>query len=260
MSSANKVAVDSFITQCSGQMVPINKALSYFSAIPMSEADLRRWLYEPVAAIPPKVGNVLPKLRIVLVPYLESDAEKAGKKSSPSPSKNSRKAEPVKMVSFRQPSGPRRLVAYHIDHDGQTFLFMAVKNQELADYHYSFYSSLAVLISRRIEAKARARFNELVRGELLNESNGEVDETSWQLKDEVIRRHTNLKGNSKVLENYFRQALEDTMTLYLHGLCCDIDIESGPRQLSSRDLRRRLVLLRELLPPPKGFALFPEEL
>jgi len=54
--------------------------------------------------------------------------------------------------------------------------------------------------------------------------------------------------------------LTDTLTLYLHGLCCDIDIEAGPRQLASRPLRKRLVLLREVLPPPKGIALFPEEI
>jgi hypothetical protein len=30
--------------------------------------------------------------------------------------------------------------------------------------------------------------------------------------------------------------------------------------LASRYIRRRLLLLRELLPPPEGFALFPEDL
>ena len=52
---------------------------------------------------------------------------------------------------------------------------------------------------------------------------------------------------------YFRQAFEDTATLYLHGLCCDIDVETGPRQLPTRYLRKRLELLRQLFPPPTGF-------
>jgi hypothetical protein len=54
--------------------------------------------------------------------------------------------------------------------------------------------------------------------------------------------------------------MSDTLVLYLHGLCCDIDVESGPRQLASRFVRRRLERLRDLLPPPAGVALFPEEL
>jgi hypothetical protein len=52
----------------------------------------------------------------------------------------------------------------------------------------------------------------------------------------------------------------DTLTLYLHGICCDIDVDTGPRQLPSRFMRRRLMLLEELFPPPKGYAVFPEQL
>jgi hypothetical protein len=48
--------------------------------------------------------------------------------------------------------------------------------------------------------------------------------------------------------------------LYLHGICCDIDVETGPRQLPSRYLRKRLVLLRSLYAPPEGYPVFPEEI
>jgi hypothetical protein len=59
---------------------------------------------------------------------------------------------------------------------------------------------------------------------------------------------------------YVRQSFVDTLTLYLHGICCDIDVDTGPRQLPSRFLRKRLLLLEELYPPPKGYAVFPEQL
>ena len=62
------------------------------------------------------------------------------------------------------------------------------------------------------------------------------------------------------MERYRRQALEDTLALYLHGLCCDIDIEVGPKQLPSKHVRKRLLALKEQLPPPDGVALFPEDL
>ena len=264
MATGSKVQVDSFVAHCNGQTVPINNAFSYFAAMPVEEADLRRWLYEPVAAIPPNVAEVLPKLRIILVPYLEAGSSAPANGKAPKASSHSKdgrkKADSVKLVSFRRPAGPRRLVSYDTDYQGQVFLFLAVKDQDMADYHYVFFNSLAALISRRMASKMRERFSSLVRDELLNRSHGEVDESSWNLKEEVLRRRADPKRNSKVLTGYFKQALEDTLTLYLHGLCCDIDIDSGPRQLSSRNLRRRLLLLRELLPPPSGFALFPEEL
>ena len=264
MANASKVQVDSFVTQCNGQMVPINNAFSYFAAMPVEEADLRQWLYEPVASVPPNVGDVLPKLRIILVPYLEAAPASSpnGKdpKGSSAAAKTHKKSESLKLVSFRRPAGPRRLVSYYTDHEGQTFLFLAVKDQDIADYHYTFFNSLAALISRRMTSKRRERFNKVVRDELLDQSHGEVDESSWSLKEEVLRQHADPKRNSKVVTEYFQQALEDTLTLYFHGLCCDIDIDAGPRQLSSRNLRRRLLLLREILPPPSGFALFPEEL
>jgi hypothetical protein len=52
----------------------------------------------------------------------------------------------------------------------------------------------------------------------------------------------------------------DTLTLYLHGLCCDLDVDAGPRQLPSRFLRRRLELLQGMFPPPAGIAVFPEDI
>ena len=65
--------------------------------------------------------------------------------------------------------------------------------------------------------------------------------------------------DTKPFKDYLRASLIDTLTLYLHGICCDIDVETGPRQLATRWLRRRLRLFREKFPPPEGYAVFPEE-
>ncbi len=259
MPSTDKVPVHMLVAQCDGHMVPINKSFSYFTAMPVEEGDLRRWLFDPIAAVPPKVGEVLPHLRFVLVPYLESPASRSTRKSvaKSKPSTGGPKGE---MVTFRRPTAKRQLLAHYLSEADETFLFLAVKNQDLADYHYVFYNGLASLITQGLTAKQRVRFDELAREELISETHGEVDEASWILKEEVLRRGLDPTRNSKAMRDYLSQALVDTLTLYLHGLCCDIDIEAGPRQLASRPLRRRLVLLREILPPPKGIPLFPEEL
>jgi hypothetical protein len=46
------------------------------------------------------------------------------------------------------------------------------------------------------------------------------------------------------------------LTLFLHGICCDIDVETGPRQLLSRYLRKRLELIegRSRLPRTRCFG------
>ena len=86
-----------------------------------------------------------------------------------------------------------------------------------------------------------------------------MDERSWRLKQSLVRRQTNTRKETKLFQDYARQAFEDTLTLYLHGICCDIDVETGPRQMPSRHLRRRLELLSTLYPPPKGYAVLPEQ-
>ena len=63
-----------------------------------------------------------------------------------------------------------------------------------------------------------------------------------------------MRKETKLFREYARQAFEDTLTLYLHGTCCDIDVETGPRQMPSRYLRRRLELLISLFPPPEVLA------
>jgi hypothetical protein len=163
-------------------------------------------------------------------------------------------------VAFSEPNRSRQLASATSEHNGEVFLFLAVKAEDLAEYHYTFYNSLAALVTPRLEAAALERFQGMIQDELGIETHGEVDEKSWRLKEKIIQRKGIPAPDSKPLQDYFRQAMEDTLTLYLHGLCCDIDIEAGPRQLASRYVRRRLLLLRELFPPPEGFALFPEEL
>ena len=104
------------------------------------------------------------------------------------------------------------------------------------------------------------RFHRTIREELSAEVHGEVDEKSWHLKQALLRRQSNVRRETKLFREYAAQSFMDTLTLYLHGICCDIDVETGPRQMPSRCLRKRLQLLHSLFPPPEGYAVFPEDL
>jgi hypothetical protein len=141
-----------------------------------------------------------------------------------------------------------------------TILVLATKEEDIANYHYTFYNALAALIADTWQFGPRESFYQQLREELSAEVHGEVDERSWHLKQALVRRQTNARKETKLFRDYARQAFEDTLTLYLHGTCCDIDVETGPRQMPSRYLRKRLELLASLYPPPAGYTVFPDQL
>ena len=227
-----------------GEMIPVTSRFSYFSTMPMAEEDLRQYLNDPIAAISPAIIATLPRIGLLLAPYLE---KANGKDNGDS-------------VSFERPAESRQIRCSRRDQDNFTFLALSVKDIEVADYHYEFYSALASLVADRWPVEAQERFYRTIREELSAEVHGEVDEKSWHLKQALVRRQTNVRKETKLFREYARQAFEDTLTLYLHGTCCDIDVDTGPRQMPSRYLRRRLELLVNLFPPPEGYAVLPEQL
>lgn len=241
------LSVGQFAERCRREMIPLKKPFSYFfAALPLTEEDIREYLEEPIAALPPSVLAQLPRVSILLVPYLEKKREKG---------KSSASGEMVRLEKPLQ-NGVSWLSC--VVSKEEAILAFALKDQEVADYHYRFYHLLAELVADQWSEEARQGYLALLRDEIRLEINGEVDEESWILKQNAQRRQA-AKRESKLFMQYARQSFIDTMTLYMHGICCDIDVETGPRQLPSRFLRKRLQLLRTLYPPPEGYAVFPEE-
>jgi len=239
----SKMTVEEMAAQVRGEMIPLTSKFSYFCALPMPEEDLRQYLHDPIAALSPVAASTLPPTHIILVPYLERGNGKSGD-----------------AVSFERPPEGRAIPTSFRDVAEEAVLALAIKDIEVADYHYHFYNALAILIADHLPADLQERFNRNIREELSAEVHGEVDERSWHLKQALLRRQTNVRRETKLFREYARQAFEDTLTLYLHGTCCDIDVETGPRQMPSRYLRRRLELLISLFPPPDGYAVLPEQL
>jgi hypothetical protein len=246
----SKLSVRQFAERYRGEMIPLSKTFSYFCAsIPLSEEDLKEYLEEPVAALPPSIAAALPKISILLVPYLER-ATGAEKKKAETPAAD--------YVSIEKPPEGRLSPFTYLKLGDETVLAFALKDQEVAEYHYRFYHLLATLLADQWSEDVETKYVRLLREEVSADVHGEVDEPSWRLK-QAMRRSQNIR-NGKGFREYARQSFADTLTLYLHGICCDIDVDTGPRQLPSRNLRKRLQLLEELFPPPAGFAVFPEQL
>src|SRR5215471_8479979 len=67
-----RLSVRQFAERFRSEMIPLSNTFSYFCAsAPLSEEDLKEYLEEPVAALPPAIAAALPKISILLVPYLE---------------------------------------------------------------------------------------------------------------------------------------------------------------------------------------------
>lgn len=238
-----KLTVEEIAARCRNELIPLTSNFSYFATMPVAEEDLRQYLNDPIAAISPAIIAALPKVGLILAPYLEKGNGKGGD-----------------AVAFERPVDARYLAVVRRNLDDLVILALGIKDIEVADYHYQLYSALAGLVAERWSQEVQERFFRTIREELSADIHGEVDERSWHLKQALQRRQANVRKETKLFREYARQAFEDTLTLYLHGTCCDIDVETGPRQMPSRYLRRRLELLLSLFPPPEGYAVLPEQL
>src|SRR5450755_1329912 len=243
----SKLSVRQFAERFKSEMIPLSNTFSYFCAsVPLSEEDVKEYLEEPIAALPPVVSALLPKVSIMLVPYLERvDGKEKG-------------SDRDEFVCTEKPPENRLSWATQVRFDNEEVLVFALQDQDVSEYHYRFYHVLATLAGNLWSEEAQIQYCSLLREELNAAVHGEVDEESWHMKQALLRRQTNVRKETKAFRDYARQSFIDTLTLYLHGICCDIDVETGPRQLASRHLRKRLNMLFGIFPPPSGYAVFPE--
>ena len=253
-----KVSVGQFAERFRSEAIPLSTTFAYFCAsLPMTEEVVKEYLEEPVAALPPSIAAMLPRISILLVPYLERSPDRALPRAKrKTPIGLERQSE---FVVAERPAEGKQSWTSQVSFENETVLVFALKEQEVAEYHYRLYRKLAAFIADKWSGDASAAFKAMIRDELAASVHGEVDDDSWQAKQTLLRRQTNVKRDSTLFSDYLRQSFIDTLTLYLHGICCDIDVETGPRQLPSRYLRKRLTLLKSLYPSPSGFAVFPED-
>src|ERR1700744_1614759 len=79
----SKLSVRQFAERFRSEMIPLSNTFSYFCAsLPMSEEVLKEYLEEPIAALPSALAAKLPRISILLVPYLERSTERVATKAS----------------------------------------------------------------------------------------------------------------------------------------------------------------------------------
>src|SRR5512141_584339 len=203
----SKLSVRQFAERFRSEMIPLSNTFSYFCAsVPMSEEDLKEYLEEPVAALPPGVAAALPKISILLVPYLERGNGTGAQKSS---ARDSNRAKPAaEYVSIEKPLHGRISAATQLSLGAETVLAFALKDQEVAEYHYRFYHLLATVLGEQWTEAVETGYSRVMRDELDSDVHGEVDEASWRLKQALRRSQATM--SAKAFRAYARQSFIDT--------------------------------------------------
>jgi hypothetical protein len=249
LAAGSTIPVKDFASRFREDLIPLNNAFSYFFlAAQPTEEERKEFLDEPVAAVPPGIISLLPPVHLIYVPFLE---KASGRKNGAGTVKSD-------LVSLVRPQ--KAVTCSRIRFPDAETLVFAFEDRDVGEYHYRFYQSLATITAERLSEALENDYLHLIRSELRASVHGEVDDASWERKMALLERQQMFHRSNKALREYARQSFIDTLTLYLHGICCDLDVETGPRQLASRHLRKRLEMLEAAFPPPKGYAVFPEEL
>src|SRR4051812_44248953 len=140
---SSKLSVRQFAEQFRGEMISLSDSISYYCAsVPMTEEDLKEYLQEPIAALPPSVSAALPKLSILLVPYLERDKESPKSHGKPAGSAS-------EYVSVEKPPDGRTSASAQLALGNETVLAFALKDREMAEYHYRLYHDLATVLGNQ---------------------------------------------------------------------------------------------------------------
>lgn len=237
------IAITELARSLGSEMVPLGAGFSYIALSPLNDEDLKEFLHDPLAAVPPRVCEIVAPLRIVLAPYII------------------RLRDSSAAIAFHAPDAQRRLHSAFVV-DTETTLCLSVSDEDASEYHQLFFNTVAHLLSFRLALENLERYSALVTAELKENVHGEVNEQSWKLKQglPVQKNGHGPTLRSRNFREYALQSFVDTMTLYMHGICCDIDVETGPRQLPSRWLRKRLEALYGMFPPPNNRPVLPEHL
>jgi hypothetical protein len=73
-----KLTVEELATRFRDEAIPLTSKFSYFSTLPVAEEDLRQYLNDPIGAISPAIAAALPRVGLILAPYLEKGNGKGG--------------------------------------------------------------------------------------------------------------------------------------------------------------------------------------
>ena len=120
--------IDELARRIRPELNPINKQFSWFPMTPVAEEDQRQYLQDPIESLPPVARALLPKIGVVLAPYLEKGVGRA-----------------ATAVAETKPAEAKLALSARVESPDFVTIFFTVKGEQVADYHYFFYDEIAAL-------------------------------------------------------------------------------------------------------------------
>ncbi|HZO98941.1 MAG TPA: hypothetical protein VFD30_01480 [Terriglobia bacterium] len=238
-STSEKVLVSEYVK---GPFVPISHLAHDWElhvGVTLSPAEERTMVREPAQAIPDAVAKRLPKVRVLVVPFV-------GCRDSGD------------FVSQSKPEGETHSAVW-VETERLITLLLACRELDAHDTGFEFLASIAELTRTRLSSEELGRFTELLEKELHAGVQGEIDEDALAAKQSLVasRGWRRRRGS---FEDYRDIAFAGTLAEYMHGLWHDVQIRVGPNHLPFPHLRRRLELMAEMFPPNPGYQVFAADL
>lgn len=207
------------------------------SAVALNPSEERTMVREPARAVPQAIAQRLGKLRILLVPFVA--------------------CYPTgDMVAFSNPEGEKHSAVW-MESSDRIDLVLACRELDPHDTGWEFLASVAELLRSRLTSEEVERFTSLLREELSQGFDGEIDEDAYEAK-QPLRRRSRLSKTGPQFLKYRDISFTSTCAEYIHGLWHDVQIRLGPEHLPVPVLRKRMILMAEMFPPNPGYKLFAE--
>lgn len=212
-----------------------------YSALPLSPAEDRNMVREPVAAVPQNIAERIGKLRILAVPYIAC-------------------YESGDAVCFAKPSGPTHVAVWHTTGD-LTSLVLACREVDAHDTGFELLASIGELLRPRLNQTEMISFTDMLKTELAEGIEGEIDEEAYSAKQALLktRGFSPLHTAAPEFAAYRDASIISTLAEYLHGLWHDVQVRTGPEHLPVMDVYKRMKMVSFMFPPNPGYDLFSRE-
>jgi hypothetical protein len=148
-----------------GNFVPISRLThewEFHSAIPLSPAEERTVVREPVQAIPAAIAQRLGKLRVLAVAYIAC-------------------LETGDVVTWQKPKGEAHTAAW-VETPERINLLLACRELDAHDTGFELLGSVAELLRSRLSPSEVESYNQILEEEVRHGVRGEIDEDALNAK------------------------------------------------------------------------------
>ena len=209
----------------------------FHSALPLSPAEERTIVREPVQAVPAVIAQRLGKLRILAVPYIAC-------------------LESGDVICRQKPNEEAHTAAW-VEAPARINLLLACRELDAHDTGFELLGSVAELLRARLTPAEFAAYNQMLEEEIRHGVRGEIDEEALNAKMAYLPSRAGRRSRAH-FERYRDVSFVSTTAEYIHGLWHDVQIRIGPEHLPVAQLRRRMDLMAQLFPPNEGYRVFDE--